>query len=62
MNWIEEQGWSICERAGGHRGELVPIRLSLEELLARRFGIDLRKVEAEKCAMLASFSASTADA
>ena len=55
LSWLEEEGFSVCERGEGRNREHVPVRMSVEELLARYFEIDLRKVEAEKHAMIESF-------
>jgi len=56
LDWLAESNFAVCryanyEDAPSHDG-WVPARLSLEELLAEFFVIDLGKVEQERRAIL----------
>lgn len=54
--WLPSQGYTICETYNDpdslRDGEFLPARVRPEELLARFFDIDLKKIEEEKRAML----------
>jgi hypothetical protein len=60
LQWCEEQGWhlaeydSMAESLGvfSDDHQLWPIRLGIEDILARYFDIDRDRLEAEKRAML----------
>ena len=54
LDWIDEQGWTICER-GVHNYE--PITLMKSEVVAKFFEIDQQEFDNEKRAMLAEMSA-----
>lgn len=54
LDWLEEQGLSICEMDAS--GTRWPVQRSKERLLAEHFDIDLNKLEAEKRAMLAKLN------
>ena len=47
LEWLIGQGLIICKFSDNH-GEYIPHYEPIERLLARFFGIDLDKVEAEK--------------
>ena len=60
LEWLSEQGLFVAEytKIEGYRDEQAwPINESVEQLLARYFEIDLKKVEKERHAMLAAFQA-----
>jgi len=56
LEWLGAQGIALCERyvnpESGRDGEYVRVRKSTEDLLASYYGIDLKKIEEEKRAML----------
>lgn len=58
LEWLGEQGITLCTRYDGPRGEgayhdeLVPHHRNREELIAAHFGIDRNKLEKEKRVML----------
>lgn len=57
IEWLSWNGMAICEhyesgRGSMRDGEYVPVRTNANQLLAKYFGIDLAKIEAEKCSML----------
>jgi hypothetical protein len=49
LDWLDEKGYTIAEKCGDY---LAQRRGSKEELLAAFFGIDLKKVEQERRAIL----------
>ena len=49
VDWLREQSLWICEEVEEH---WVPTRKSYEQLFADYFGIDLKKVEEERRALL----------
>jgi hypothetical protein len=50
VDWLmDEEGWRICEPDGGG---YWPVMLTREKILARYFGIDLKKLSAEKDRMV----------
>lgn len=57
--FIEESGWVLAEWSnieteyGGYE-KLMPVSLSIEQILARYFNIDLQAVERERRAILDS--------
>jgi hypothetical protein len=58
IDWLGENGMVICASDDGLRGtRFFPTMESTEALLARYFEIDLNKVEKERRAMLAAFTA-----
>lgn len=46
IEWLSEELYSICKVNDGYN--YVPINLSRDELIAKHFGIDAEKLEAEK--------------
>ena len=56
VDWLREQGYAICEERiykGSYPEEQwVPLKKSFEQLFADYFGIDLKKVEEERRALL----------
>lgn len=57
--FLDESGYILAEyrEIKGYREEhLMPVSTSVHVILARYFGIDLDKIEAEKRAMLASLA------
>lgn len=55
IEWLGENGLAICTSNAGSRGEsFYPVAVATEEMLARHFGIDLKAVERERRAVLAS--------
>ena len=59
LDWLREQGWELCAYQGVEDEESeetpdgwYPIHKPAEQLLAKFFGIDLNKVEAERRALL----------
>lgn len=48
-DWLHEQGYAICKRDGER---WWPTQVSKEKLLAAYFDIDLKRLDAEKEAML----------
>lgn len=56
LEWLSWNGMTVCEQFKNGRttrdGEYVPVRVNTNQLLAKYFGIDLAKIEAEKCSML----------
>jgi len=56
LDWLTENHVVLCqlETGRGYRsdGEYVPLRQNTENLMAEFFGIDLKKVEREKQAIL----------
>lgn len=50
LEWLSSKSWTICEL--NRTDDYCPIQLRTEELLAEYFGIDLKKLEREKRAML----------
>lgn len=54
LEWMDEQGWTICERDA--RDEYNPVEVALaphrEKLFAKYVGIDIKKIDDEKRAML----------
>lgn len=49
LDWCYEQGWELC---CWHESDLVPINKNIQTVLADYFEIDLKKLEAEKVAMI----------
>ncbi|HEY0149877.1 MAG TPA: hypothetical protein VGB70_12850 [Allosphingosinicella sp.] len=63
VEWLEEQGYEICERLeNGYSTRYVSAALTTEELLAKHFEIDLQKLEAEKRLILDHFRSVTEQA
>ena len=56
LEWLEEQGFSICEVEEWGDGDFHPVRKSREKLLAEHFEIDLDALESEKEAMIAALN------
>ncbi len=54
LAWLDERGIHLCEvmDRGPREGEFSPLRLGYENLLARYFEIDLKKIEEERRALL----------
>ena len=53
VDWLREHGYSICEEVTyGDQEEWVTTRRPFEQLFADYFGIDLKKVEEERRALL----------
>ena len=52
VDWLQEQGYTICEEVDSYETPWVPQRKSFEQLFADYFGIDLKKVEEERRALL----------
>lgn len=50
-DWMNEQGYNICELEGEH-DRFIPIHRRIDDLMAEFFGIDRDKVEEEKRQML----------
>lgn len=50
--FLDTCGYFLCEQTGGEVRPFMPVSLSIEELLAEYFGIDLKKLEDEKRALL----------
>lgn len=55
IEWLGDNGMWIAEYY--NETELGPTRLSRDDMLAEHFGIDRKKLEAEKQAMLAKLRA-----
>jgi len=57
VDWLREQGYAICEERiyedSYPKERWVAIKKSFEQLFADYFGIDLKKVEEERRALLA---------
>lgn len=50
IDWLySEKKWELCAR---QEHKLFPVSLNIEQLLAEYFGIDLKKVEEERRAIL----------
>lgn len=57
VDWLGSSGYAICtfeETPGYPKEQWISIRKSYEKLFAEYFGIDLKKVEQEKRAVLES--------
>ena len=57
VDWLNSKGYAICkveETPGYPKEQWIPFRKSYEELLADYFGVDLKKAEQEKQAILKS--------
>jgi hypothetical protein len=55
IEWLGEQGMWICKLYKANptcEGEYLPVTGSINELLAKHFEIDLKKLESEKRALL----------
>lgn len=53
LEWAQEQGFELCiVNETTSRNHFIPIRMSMEELLAKYFEIDLTKVEIERQQMI----------
>ena len=56
VDWLREQKYAICEEKEYSdtypREQWYPLRKNFEELFAEYFGIDLKKVEEERRALL----------
>lgn len=52
IEWLEENGYSICEYDDANFDNYYRTPKSTEQLLAMHFNIDLNKIEQEKRAML----------
>lgn len=60
LDWLDEQGWTICRWAGDEGGDIgvgpcheyVPIHESKPDLIGKFFGVDPQAFDAEKRAML----------
>lgn len=50
LSWLDENDRVICKR--DRDGDFCPVRGTIEKLLAEYFEIDLRKISAEKDAMV----------
>jgi len=67
LEWLSEQGYSICdlvedvecedEDCGIVSDQWLSIPKGKEEVLSNYFGIDLKKAEEERCALLESIRA-----
>ena len=63
VEWLSENGMAVCKPVDGLRDVIyLPINESLEQLIARHFGVDLNAVERERRAVLYEFSQSMAAA
>jgi hypothetical protein len=61
LEWMHgTKGWTVAYVPSYYESTLVPVSYNINELLAEFFGIDLKKVEAEKRAMLDEMRSSTA--
>ncbi len=59
LDWLGANGLAICESSPAFQGRsYFPLSTTPEELLARRFEIDLAAVERERRATLVDFTAS----
>lgn len=54
LDAMSEKGIELCEYSEGDGGMMFPVRKSIEQILADYFEINLKKIEAEKRAMLES--------
>jgi len=55
IDWLHEQQYVLAQYEGGFNGdELIPVFKDPEHLLADFFGIDLKKAEKERVALLES--------
>lgn len=53
IEWLGEKGMVICrETYNADNEDLVPINMSIQQLLAKYFDIDVHKLDDEKQAML----------
>jgi len=52
IEWLGEQGYTICEDTGSEVDNYWPTSKRTEQLLADFFGIDLNEVEAERRRLL----------
>ena len=52
VDWLREQGYEICEENESENRPYDRLRKSNEQLFADYFGIDLKKVEEERRALL----------
>jgi hypothetical protein len=54
LEWLEGKGWFLCEYKDDYcKGNMpLPVIFNKDRLLAEYFYIDLKKVEAERCALL----------
>lgn len=60
IDWLDEQGWTICELFKGHADDrYAPVAHSKEQIIARYFGVDLQAFDDEKRAMLDEFRAAS---
>lgn len=55
LEWLEEQGLVICEPSAYATMPWQPARRQITDLLAAYYGLDLKKIEAEKRTMLAAY-------
>lgn len=62
LEWLQENGMTICEPSGFHTMPHMPITASIEALLARYFEVDLVAVENERRAILAGIRESATEA
>lgn len=55
LEWLGQHGYEICtlQEVPGYRDEMfVPVHQSINQWLANYYGIDLKKIEEEKEALL----------
>ena len=56
VDWLDSKGYAICipeETSGYPREQWISIRKPFEELFADYFGVDLKRAEQERQAILA---------
>lgn len=62
LDWLSENGMSICKPLEGLRGDsFFPVMETSEQLLARRFGVDLNAVERERRQVLSEHNQQQAE-
>jgi hypothetical protein len=64
VDWLNENGYTICtleETDGYPEQQYFPHRKPYEEIFADYFGIDLKKVEQERQAILAEIRSKNAN-
>ena len=59
IDWLSYNDMRICDYCDYGEGEYHPTRLTIEQLLAKYYEIDLNKVEEERCAILNELRANT---
>ena len=59
LEWLKEQGMTVCEPSEFATMPWMPVRQTTEALLARYFEVDLVAAERERRAVLDEFRAAT---